>query len=229
MLSHRRGRAVSQVDMGTMPTEPPNLRDEEVNDGRALEWTAIASQASYPGIDPVAHLLRTSYLMLVRFDFRAGTRRERATSVIVHDVMTCASIACGTAWPEGWKDTAYAFVALYDRISALQDERADRRDELDEVWWLTKRSRGRRGARVRNGPSQSTSDRNSVPQGSVSQGKSPPAIGRGLGGLLANTDCLRAGHVQAMPHTCPLAEAIGGDGTKCSCCEECEGNCAEEV
>lgn len=32
------------------------------------------------------------------------------------------------------------------------------------------------------------------------------------------------------PHTCPYAEDIGGDSdTLCTCCQDCEGECAQDI
>lgn len=119
-------------------TALPQARADEVDDGRALEWLAVASQASKPGIAPSEHLFRTAFLMLVRF------HSTGVSHGFVHDVMTCAAVACETPWASD-KDSVFAsFCAFYDRVTALRDARKRRSSCTDETFAMTERSRKRR-------------------------------------------------------------------------------------
>jgi hypothetical protein len=124
------------------------VREHELEDGRAFEWISIAQDArrGHEEDPPEAILIRTAYLMLVRFDFDGERDTSRA---IVHDVMTCAGIACECSWRHGYVSVAACFIALYQKISNLRHVRALRFTYVDELDRIKRRSNGRKRGRGR--------------------------------------------------------------------------------
>jgi hypothetical protein len=202
--------------------------DQELEDGRAWEWIAVAQDARKGHEDAPATeiLIRTAYLMLVRFDFTgAGPREEksfgsigretahrkrvRAETTIVRDVMNCAAIACETAWPIFDRaDVAMCFVTLYQTIQEKRNERALRWTYVDEIDKLTQRSRNRRARILRL-------KRPVVP---------------GARQIRNSTECHEQRHRQTKLHLCPYAEEIADDHvTQCTCCDACTADCADEI
>ena len=130
------------------------LCDEEIADGRALGWIALAKQASRPNDTPFEHLCRTTYLMLVRHAF--VWRDDK-----VQDVMSAASAACETEWPTSY-DVQKCFEVLCESWRTLRGLRKNRRDFGDEIH-LIKSHRGgsskhRRLAMLRHNATRSQAD-----------------------------------------------------------------------
>jgi len=111
------------------------MHEREVEDGRTLEWLAVASQAHKPGIDRETHLLRTAFLMTVRY--QTPQTPERFAS----DVVSAAAVTCGVTRNDAFHDVELAFAALYEKIYAVREERWARRDFDDEIVTMQKRLR----------------------------------------------------------------------------------------